>query len=74
MIKPTRLRISGMLSAMAVSIPVVSTLPRAGRMSPLISLHNVDLPEPFNPATARNSPCRTSRLSPARADTVSRPG
>ena len=39
--------------------PRVSTLPRSGRMMPLIIFSSVLLPEPLSPISPMDSPCWT---------------
>ena len=62
---PRRQR-AGAASAVT-SWPRKSTCPSVGGSQPEIRWNNVVLPAPFGPMTARSSPGRTVRLTPATA-------
>jgi hypothetical protein len=51
--------------------PRVRTEPLSGRMTPLISLSSVLLPEPLRPIRPIDSPCSTVNDTPSRALKVS---
>src|SRR5262245_14034421 len=62
---PRRLMSSG--GSPVMSWPWKLTVPALGACSPAMTLNSVDLPAPLGPMTEKTSPCRTARLTSARA-------
>ena len=52
-----------------MSWPITSMRPESGTNRPESSWNSVDLPAPFGPKSAMNSPARTSKLTPSSART-----
>ena len=65
---PALLRMSNAFLVSAVSSPNTVTFPSVGRRRALMSLASVDLPLPFLPSTATNSPSAMVRETPLTAN------
>src|ERR1700683_3637127 len=56
----------------AISRPAKRMAPESGLSCPLIVLKHVDLPAPFGPISARNSPAATEKVTPSTARTATK--